>query len=349
MATTSSAPSPGSASSTSAPAPKAPEAAIVTCQASPASSSTPSHSTRHGSGLRSAPAAALRPRRRAGRAAPSRTRACSAAGAGSPALATFTNGRSPFIQPSSSGRSTRAVHREPARRDEVVRELEPAREVVGGAGRRARRAEARRRPAAAATGATLPSPPATTTRSSRLAARSRASSVRRASEAARPRAPNVRAARVRATRRITVSRPLVCHQCDRHAAAPAAVGVFPDVVPAMLLGPMGAQARVFVTRRLPGDALERLAAEHDVEVWPERAAAAARRSCSRARPSRGPAVAAHRPHRRRADRAAPRLRAISNYAVGVDNVDVEAATARGIPVGNTPDVLTDSPPTWRSR
>jgi glyoxylate reductase len=40
--------------------------------------------------------------------------------------------------------------------------------------------------------------------------------------------------------------------------------------------------------------------------------------------------------------AAPRLRAIANYAVGVDNVDVEAATERGIPVGNTPDVLTES-------
>ena len=33
---------------------------------------------------------------------------------------------------------------------------------------------------------------------------------------------------------------------------------------------------------------------------------------------------------------------ISNYAVGVDNVDVAAATARGIPVGHTPEVLTDS-------
>ena len=39
---------------------------------------------------------------------------------------------------------------------------------------------------------------------------------------------------------------------------------------------------------------------------------------------------------------APELRVISNYAVGVDNVDVAAATARGIPVGHTPDVLTDS-------
>jgi glyoxylate reductase len=40
--------------------------------------------------------------------------------------------------------------------------------------------------------------------------------------------------------------------------------------------------------------------------------------------------------------SAARLRAISNYAVGTDNVDVAAATARRIPVGNTPEVLTDS-------
>jgi glyoxylate reductase len=38
--------------------------------------------------------------------------------------------------------------------------------------------------------------------------------------------------------------------------------------------------------------------------------------------------------------ALPRLRAISNYAVGWDNIDLEAATQRGIPVGHTPDVLT---------
>jgi len=36
------------------------------------------------------------------------------------------------------------------------------------------------------------------------------------------------------------------------------------------------------------------------------------------------------------------LRAISNYAVGTDNVDVAAATSRRIPVGNTPDVLTEA-------
>ena len=38
---------------------------------------------------------------------------------------------------------------------------------------------------------------------------------------------------------------------------------------------------------------------------------------------------------------APRLRVISNMAVGYDNIDVATCTQRGIPVGNTPGVLTE--------
>ncbi len=40
--------------------------------------------------------------------------------------------------------------------------------------------------------------------------------------------------------------------------------------------------------------------------------------------------------------AAPRLRAIANYAVGTDNIDLTLTRARGIPVGVTPDVLTEA-------
>ncbi len=40
--------------------------------------------------------------------------------------------------------------------------------------------------------------------------------------------------------------------------------------------------------------------------------------------------------------AGPGLLVISNCAAGVDNVDVSTATIRGIPVGNTPGVLTDA-------
>jgi lactate dehydrogenase-like 2-hydroxyacid dehydrogenase len=39
---------------------------------------------------------------------------------------------------------------------------------------------------------------------------------------------------------------------------------------------------------------------------------------------------------------APRLRVVSNMAVGVDNIDLDACAARGIPVGHTPGVLTEA-------
>ena len=42
------------------------------------------------------------------------------------------------------------------------------------------------------------------------------------------------------------------------------------------------------------------------------------------------------------DRAGSQCRIISNYAVGYNNIDVPAATERGIYISNTPDVLTDS-------
>jgi glyoxylate reductase len=42
------------------------------------------------------------------------------------------------------------------------------------------------------------------------------------------------------------------------------------------------------------------------------------------------------------DAAGPQLKVISSMSVGVDHVDVAAATTRGIPIGNTPGVLTDA-------
>jgi len=42
------------------------------------------------------------------------------------------------------------------------------------------------------------------------------------------------------------------------------------------------------------------------------------------------------------DRAGPQLKVVSNFAVGFDNIDVAACTSRGIPVGNTPGVLTET-------
>jgi len=42
------------------------------------------------------------------------------------------------------------------------------------------------------------------------------------------------------------------------------------------------------------------------------------------------------------DVAGPQLKVVSQIAVGFDNIDVPEATRRGIPVGNTPDVLTQT-------
>jgi glyoxylate reductase len=101
-------------------------------------------------------------------------------------------------------------------------------------------------------------------------------------------------------------------------------------------------ARVFVTRDLPGAALDRLCAEHEVDVWEEELPPPPDALRERAAAADGLLTLLTDAVDAELLAAAPRLRAISNYAVGVDNVDVEAATARGIPVGNTPDVLTES-------
>jgi glyoxylate reductase len=100
--------------------------------------------------------------------------------------------------------------------------------------------------------------------------------------------------------------------------------------------------KVFVTRRLPGGALDRLAAEHDVEVWREQMPPGRKELLVRAPELDGLLSLLTDPVDAELIEAAPRLKAISNYAVGVDNVDLEAAAARAIPVGNTPDVLTDT-------
>ncbi len=42
------------------------------------------------------------------------------------------------------------------------------------------------------------------------------------------------------------------------------------------------------------------------------------------------------------DRIGPQLKVISNHAVGFDNIVIADATARGIPVGNTPGILTEA-------
>ncbi len=101
-------------------------------------------------------------------------------------------------------------------------------------------------------------------------------------------------------------------------------------------------ARCFVTRQLPGSALDRLAAAHEVDVWPERLPPSREALTARAADAEGLlTLLTDRIDGPLLERC-PDLRAISNYAVGYDNIDLDAAAARGIAVGNTPDVLTEA-------
>ena len=101
-------------------------------------------------------------------------------------------------------------------------------------------------------------------------------------------------------------------------------------------------ARCFVTRELPGRALDRLRAAHDVDVWTGGLPPSRDELIERARDAEGLLCLLTDVIDLDVIAACSRLRAISNYAVGSDNIDSEAAAARGIEVAVTPDVLTDT-------
>jgi glyoxylate reductase len=100
--------------------------------------------------------------------------------------------------------------------------------------------------------------------------------------------------------------------------------------------------KVFVARRIPAAGLDLIAAACDADVWPDRLPPSADVLREKVRDCDGlVSLLTDRIVAALMD-AAPRLKVISNFAVGVNNVDLAAATGRGIPVGNTPGVLTDA-------
>jgi glyoxylate reductase len=101
-------------------------------------------------------------------------------------------------------------------------------------------------------------------------------------------------------------------------------------------------ALCYVTRALVGDALERLARAHAVRVHEGELPPTRAQLEEGVRDAEGLLCLLTEHVDAALLDAAPRLRAIANYAVGFDNIDVEAAAERGIAVGVTPDVLTDA-------
>jgi glyoxylate reductase len=107
----------------------------------------------------------------------------------------------------------------------------------------------------------------------------------------------------------------------------------------------GSRGRIFVTRRIREAGLDLIRESGaELRVWPGK---------ENERPSRDEVLAGAKwadvvlslltepiDHEVLSCNAA--LRGVANFAVGFDNIDLEAATALGVPVSNTPDVLTDT-------
>jgi|SRR5579883_35048 len=103
-----------------------------------------------------------------------------------------------------------------------------------------------------------------------------------------------------------------------------------------------ARPKVFVSRRIPDEGLNAIAAACEVDLWPDRLPPPADELKRRVQGCDGlVSLLTDRIDSTLLD-AAPKLKVVSNYAVGFNNVDVPACTARGVCVGNTPGVLTDA-------
>jgi glyoxylate reductase len=104
-----------------------------------------------------------------------------------------------------------------------------------------------------------------------------------------------------------------------------------------------AKPAVLITRRIPTGPLE-IARQHcDVDLWDEEIPPPREVLLERVHGKLGLlSLLTDTIDAQVMDAAGSQLKVISNCAVGYDNIDVGAATQRGIPVGNTPGVLTDT-------
>jgi glyoxylate reductase len=101
--------------------------------------------------------------------------------------------------------------------------------------------------------------------------------------------------------------------------------------------------KVFVAREIPDAGLSRVAAACEMDLWTDELPPPRDILLQRVQGVEGLiATVADRIDGEVMDAAGPQLKVISNYAVGYDNIDIPAARARGIPVGNTPGVLTET-------
>jgi glyoxylate reductase len=100
---------------------------------------------------------------------------------------------------------------------------------------------------------------------------------------------------------------------------------------------------VLVTRRLPSEALARIAAACEMTIYDGEGAMPRDRLLTEAAGKEGAiTLLTDRVDDEFLDAAGPQLKVVANYAVGFDNIDLDACTRHGVLACNTPEVLTET-------
>lgn len=101
--------------------------------------------------------------------------------------------------------------------------------------------------------------------------------------------------------------------------------------------------KVFVCRKIPAAGLDKITAACEADIWEGDLPPTQDQLAQRVRGVDGiVSLVTDKIDGDIMDTAGKQLKIISQMAVGVDNIDIQAAKARGIKVGNTPGVLTDA-------
>ncbi len=101
--------------------------------------------------------------------------------------------------------------------------------------------------------------------------------------------------------------------------------------------------RVFISRAIPSVGIDLLKQHFDVEVWLENKPPQREIVLKKIAGCAGVlTLLSDQVNEEFLQAAGESLKVVSNFAVGYNNIDCSAAAARGVRVGNTPDVLTDA-------
>jgi len=100
--------------------------------------------------------------------------------------------------------------------------------------------------------------------------------------------------------------------------------------------------KIFITRKIPEPGLDLLSKNHEIEVFPHDRVPTKKEILDGLKGKDGLLCLLSDPIDAEVINSESKLKMIANYAVGYDNIDVNAATKRKIPVSNTPGVLTDA-------